>query len=46
MESPGHWITVRDTDIYIGSLTGNVFKWTPGWSTGLREGENRAAAKK
>jgi len=25
MESPGHWITVRGTDIYIGSLTGNVF---------------------
>ena len=31
MESPGHWITVRDTDIYIGSLTGNVFHWYPGW---------------
>jgi len=31
MESPGHWITVRDNDIYIGSLTGNVFHWYPGW---------------
>jgi sugar lactone lactonase YvrE len=32
MESPGHWIDVaRSGDIYIGSLTGNVFKWTPGW---------------
>ena len=32
MESPGHWIDVsRNGDIYIGSLTGNVFKWSPGW---------------
>jgi DNA-binding beta-propeller fold protein YncE len=40
MESPGHWLALGPKDeIYIGSLTGNVFKWTPGWSTGLREGE-------
>jgi hypothetical protein len=34
MESPGHWITVRAPDIYIGSLTGNVFHWYPGWMQG------------
>jgi len=38
MESPGHWLALgRGPEIYIGSLTGNVFKWTPGWSAGLRE---------
>ncbi len=32
MESPGHWITVAQSgDIYIGSLTGNVFRWYEGW---------------
>jgi DNA-binding beta-propeller fold protein YncE len=32
MESPGHWIDVTGAgDIFIGSLTGNVFRWTPGW---------------
>lgn len=32
MESPGHWITVaRNGAIFIGSLTGNVFRWYPGW---------------
>ncbi|MEK7407597.1 MAG: peptidyl-alpha-hydroxyglycine alpha-amidating lyase family protein [Acidobacteriota bacterium] len=37
MESPGHWIDVsRAGDIYIGSLTGNVFRWYAGWlSKGL-----------
>jgi DNA-binding beta-propeller fold protein YncE len=30
MESPGHMLTVGQTgDIYVASLTGNVFKWTP-----------------
>jgi len=38
MESPGHWLALGPTnEIYIGSLTGNVFKWYPGWSAGLRE---------
>ncbi len=38
MESPGHWLALGNKDeIYIGSLTGNVFRWTPGWSTGMRE---------
>jgi peptidylamidoglycolate lyase len=37
MESPGHWLNVSSTgEIYIGSLTGNVFRWYPGWlNTGL-----------
>ena len=38
MESPGHWLALAPgPEIYIGSLTGNVFKWYPGWSAGLRE---------
>lgn len=33
MESPGHWIDVaKNGDIFIGSLTGNVFRWYPGWT--------------
>ena len=37
MESPGHWLNVSSTgEIFIGSLTGNVFRWYPGWlSRGL-----------
>ncbi|MCW5980699.1 MAG: hypothetical protein KIT09_21645 [Bryobacteraceae bacterium] len=32
MESPGHWIHVTPgKEIFIGSLTGNVFRWYPGW---------------
>jgi len=32
MESPGHWIhATPDNLIFIGSLTGNVFRWYPGW---------------
>jgi DNA-binding beta-propeller fold protein YncE len=32
MESPGHWINVAPNgDIFIGSLTGNVFHWYPRW---------------
>ena len=32
MESPGHWINVSPAgEIFIGSLTGNVFRWYPGW---------------
>jgi len=30
LESPGHMMTVAQTgDIYVASLTGNVFKWQP-----------------
>ena len=32
MESPGHWLDVTPAgDIYIGSLTGNIFKWYQDW---------------
>jgi DNA-binding beta-propeller fold protein YncE len=32
MESPGHWLHVSSTgEIYLGSLTGNVFRWYSGW---------------
>ncbi len=32
MESPGHWIDVADNgDIFIGSLTANVFRWYDAW---------------
>ena len=44
MESPGHWICVTpDNVIFIGSLTGNVFRWYPGWlSKGLGPDEGLA----
>jgi len=32
MESPGHWLDVSAAgEIFIASLTGNVFRWYPGW---------------
>jgi DNA-binding beta-propeller fold protein YncE len=32
MESPGHWIHMSPAgEIFIGSLTGNVFRFYPGW---------------
>ena len=32
MESPGHWIDVSHTgEIFVGSLTGNVFRWYEEW---------------
>lgn len=31
-ESPGHWISAgRNGELFIASLTGNVFRWIPGW---------------
>jgi DNA-binding beta-propeller fold protein YncE len=34
MESPGHLFTVaKSGEIFVGSLTGNVFRWYPGWMT-------------
>ena len=41
MESPGHWITMSKAgEIFIGSLTGNVFRWYEGWlDHGLGETE-------
>ncbi len=38
MESPGHWIHVTPGhEIFIASLTGNVFRWTPGWLENSQE---------
>ena len=38
MESPGHWLALGSNgDIYVASLTGNIFRWYPGWVTGMRE---------
>jgi DNA-binding beta-propeller fold protein YncE len=38
MESPGHWLALGPGgEIFIASLTGNVFRWRPGWAAGLRE---------
>jgi hypothetical protein len=32
IESPGHWIHVTpNAVIFIGSLTGNILRWFPGW---------------
>ena len=32
MESPGHWLDVSSRgEIFIGSLTGNVFRWYEEW---------------
>jgi DNA-binding beta-propeller fold protein YncE len=41
MESPGHWIdAATNGELFIGSLTGNVFRWYPGWlNRGLGETE-------
>ena len=34
MECPGHMITVaKSGEIFVGSLTGNVFRWYPAWLT-------------
>jgi DNA-binding beta-propeller fold protein YncE len=38
MESPGHWLSLGlNGDIFIGSLTGNIFRWYPGWVEGMSE---------
>ncbi|MSU49581.1 MAG: 6-bladed beta-propeller [Opitutus sp.] len=40
MECPGHWIDVSSSgQIFIGSLTGNVFRWYPGWMQGAASSE-------
>lgn len=45
IESPGHWIHVTPKDeIFIGSLTGNVFRFAPGWLShglGVDEGQQK-----
>jgi len=48
MESPGHWIHVTPAnEVFIGSLTGNVFRWYPAWLTrGLGETEGLKPANR
>ncbi|HUQ92375.1 MAG TPA: peptidyl-alpha-hydroxyglycine alpha-amidating lyase family protein [Bryobacteraceae bacterium] len=50
MESPGHWLdAATNGEIYIGSLTGNVFRWYPGWldrGLGAEEGLRPANERK
>lgn len=32
LESPGHWLDVTEgSEIFVASMTGNVFHWFPGW---------------
>jgi DNA-binding beta-propeller fold protein YncE len=46
MTSPGHSIHVdKDKNIWVGSLTGNVLKWSPG-EVGRGRGSRGPAAKK
>ena len=49
MESPGHWLNVSPAgEIFVGSLTGNVFRWYQGWltrSVGAEEGLRPANAR-
>jgi len=38
MESPGHQLALgHNGDIFVASLTGNIFRWYPGWVTGMSE---------
>jgi len=35
MECPGHWLALSPAgEIFVASLTGNVFRWYPGWIGG------------
>ena len=38
-ETPGHWLDVSDNgDMYVASITGNVFRFYPGWLSDEGEG--------
>jgi DNA-binding beta-propeller fold protein YncE len=38
-ETPGHWLDVSPTgDLYVASITGNVFRFYPGWLSDEGEG--------
>jgi DNA-binding beta-propeller fold protein YncE len=38
-ETPGHWLDVSATgDLYVASITGNVFRFYPGWLSDEGEG--------
>ena len=42
LESPGHWLNVSKAgEIFIGSLTGNVFRWYPSLASFSLVGSNR-----
>jgi hypothetical protein len=39
LETPGHWLDVSDNgDMYVASITGNVFRFYPGWLNDAGEG--------
>ena len=48
MESPGHLMTVKEStgEIFIGSLTGNVFRWYPAENNWTGLGGGRGGNKK
>jgi hypothetical protein len=38
-ETPGHWLDVSENgDLYVASITGNVFRFYPGWLSDEGEG--------
>jgi hypothetical protein len=44
MESPGHMITAaKSGEVFVASLTGNLFRWYPAWLT--RDAAAEAEAK-
>lgn len=44
MECPGHKITLaKSGEIFVASLTGNVFRWYPAWLTGDAAAETEKA---
>ena len=39
METPGHWLEVAaNGDLYVASITGNVFHFYPGWLSDENQG--------
>ena len=42
LESPGHGIAAADWgELYVASMSGNVFRWYPGWYDVLKDGTLR-----
>jgi DNA-binding beta-propeller fold protein YncE len=48
MESPGHHFTVKEStgEIFVGSLTGNAFRWYPAWTDRNPSAKKGAGKKK
>jgi hypothetical protein len=50
MESPGHQFAVKESsgEIFVGSLTGNVLRWSPfpEWSRSHGSGAAKKGGKK